>query len=462
MDYNPKNAHRHNFNRELICIEYPGIVVNPERMMDTLGGIRDISATFEQGRRRLELRFRPECMYAKPVFGDAMNASAMALKIVVRRKKTNPEEAEVRSVRIAGAVRKMYKFGTMCDFQQLPAFRARDSGKVECVHDEIVPRGACITNRLENPDELPFFLPPACFSRTDTINKNVLREQKELKPNQVTKRPGKPRQKHGIYQVFTMNEPVPSEPTKLCQEMLASRLIAKKDFDIIRSAFEARPIWTKHALRNMKQFNVSNDMMGTLLPAVAYFYVNGPWRSTWVRFGYDPRKHFEARMYQMLDFRVRSSDAHHDTIKIKRLAISKSNYRFGVVAPVKSEKAANSSIFDEDTIPPCRIVFYQYCDIHLKKIKDMLSKVPTPMSGTVCDERHGWLPSRFDDQCRNIMSEIVARNIRKRSATASESQSEVDSVYGEEGETTTEYEGNEQDESGSEGSAYVSDELIPE
>lgn len=33
--------------------------------------------------------------------------------------------------------------------------------------------------------------------------------------------------------------------------------------------------------------------------------ITGPWRSLWIRYGYDPRKHPEAKMYQVLDFRIR-------------------------------------------------------------------------------------------------------------------------------------------------------------
>lgn len=33
--------------------------------------------------------------------------------------------------------------------------------------------------------------------------------------------------------------------------------------------------------------------------------IDGPWRGSWVKYGYDPRKDPEARKYQILDFRVR-------------------------------------------------------------------------------------------------------------------------------------------------------------
>lgn len=38
--------------------------------------------------------------------------------------------------------------------------------------------------------------------------------------------------------------------------------------------------------------------------------VTGPWRSLWVRLGYDPRKTKESKKYQLLDFRIRCSTKH--------------------------------------------------------------------------------------------------------------------------------------------------------
>lgn len=37
----------------------------------------------------------------------------------------------------------------------------------------------------------------------------------------------------------------------------------------------------------------------------------------------------------------------------------------------------------------------------------MLDKIPTPRSGAVCNEKTGWLPIGFDDQCRDIMLQVL-------------------------------------------------------
>lgn len=37
------NSHRHKLGKELVCIEYPGVVRNPDRMMASLGGAGELS-----------------------------------------------------------------------------------------------------------------------------------------------------------------------------------------------------------------------------------------------------------------------------------------------------------------------------------------------------------------------------------------------------------------------------------
>lgn len=49
----------------------------------------------------------------------------------------------------------------------------------------------------------------------------------------------------------------------------------------------------------------------------------------------------------------------------------------------------------------------QYCDVHVPKIQEMLDKIPTPLSGAICNEKTGWLPPNFDDNCREILTETI-------------------------------------------------------
>lgn len=61
----------------------------------------------------------------------------------------------------------------------------------------------------------------------------------------------------------------------------------------------------------------------------------------------------------------------------------------------------------------CNSFCEQYCDIRVPKIQEMLDKIPTPLSGATCSEKSGWLPTNFDDQCREIISDIIRELISK-------------------------------------------------
>lgn len=69
----------------------------------------------------------------------------------------------------------------------------------------------------------------------------------------------------------------------------------------------------------------------------------------------------------------------------------------------------------------------QYCDVHIPKIKEMLEKIPTPLSGATCNEKTGWLPPNFDDNCREILNEAVYNLIR-----TTETEEDEDELMGEE------------------------------
>lgn len=80
--------------------------------------------------------------------------------------------------------------------------------------------------------------------------------------------------------------------------------------------FVDRPVWSKNALKC--QVDLSPEQFKVCLPPIAYYFITGPWRSLWVKLGYDPRKDPSAKQYQLLDFRVRQSKSilHQQTHEI--------------------------------------------------------------------------------------------------------------------------------------------------
>jgi len=68
--------------------------------------------------------------------------------------------------------------------------------------------------------------------------------------------------------------------------------------------FAEKPVWSRNALAAHLPSTYAMHILSAVLPAVAYYITSGPWRSIWVRFGYDPRTDPQAKIYQTLDIRI--------------------------------------------------------------------------------------------------------------------------------------------------------------
>lgn len=56
---------------------------------------------------------------------------------------------------------------------------------------------------------------------------------------------------------------------------------------------------------------------------------------------------------------------------------------------------------------------FQYCDVNVPEIQEMLEKLPAPAPGAKCHERLGWMPSGMDDRCREIISKLVTEVLKQ-------------------------------------------------
>lgn len=136
-------------------------------------------------KKRLDLRFRPDDVFSKPIYGDLKPASGLLLKVVFRRRRRDvpgpsteldAEFNEEPQINVLGVVRSMFKFESththtsasctffrsralancllfcissgLCDYQYLTIAKNPTTGEAECIYDDIVP------NRLLSPDWL--------------------------------------------------------------------------------------------------------------------------------------------------------------------------------------------------------------------------------------------------------------------------------------------------------------------
>ncbi|KAK9305917.1 hypothetical protein QLX08_003275 [Tetragonisca angustula] len=539
----------HRFDRKFICVKYPGNVINPDKAIETLGGIQSISTAVNTPNRRLELRFRPDDIYCKPTCGDRHNTNGLLLRIRIKKsrvKKAKEAEAkqerkppasivkvndssvddneniknnvnkidvsgiednkdqqrqlitelidqiqscsfttlddpvpgpshkdlysenvkdlqdqlvdtneanlsknkndipptfdrnkyedlsedkdyELPKLQILGRVDTEFKFTNLCDFQYLPMTQSKDDPKkLECIYHKIYPNNIPHYSWLRN--DVPYFLPPAAFSRMDTVQQYVPKTEVNSYPENIIGKSRKRKTGFSNFIYFSTSE-VPSKPPTGIETAMKVKFIQNIHFEQIRQVFEERPIWSKNAIMYKTKF--SHERLKILLPAVAYYFVTGPWKIMWVKLGYDPRKDISARKYQTLDYRLKAMHGLGSTVKCKR------NYS-DYTLPYKSTPAAkqktivqsaasnqeqsskkeqdlneNVYIYREGMVPPSRQMFYQYCDVLVDEIQEMLAKLPD-LPGSKCHEKRGWLPSGFDVQCREIINKQVRAVLRKQ------------------------------------------------
>lgn len=378
----------HNIDNSLICVNFPGKVENPERAVEMLGGTDELSNTFSTNKSKLELRLRPRNIYCHNINGERAATTGLLLKV-----RADKHTKEIKSVNIEGVVGTEYKFNALADYNYLPIQKVGD--KTECLYPALVPEGVQDISMFESQKREPLFLPPHVFSRVESTSMEMFRKETEkpeagdeslISTNRANRRT------FGISIPFSLIDDIPQQANRASFDSIRLKLVSEEKTNQIKQLFQQRPVWVRKAI--CAASGISTDTLKSLLPVVAYFYTTGPWRTCWVRFGYDPRKDFHARYYQPLDFRVRKFGDMKEAIQ------KKTNPK---------HRRKGNAVFDETTIPDVSLTFYQYCDIKLQKVQDMLAKVPQG----ICHEKRGWLPQGFDEQVRQLMSDVAQRNYSK-------------------------------------------------
>ena len=203
-----------------------------------------------------------------------------------------------------------------------------------------------------------------------------------------------------IFSFSCLFRPIPD-----AEKSVANRIHDERDqtrLDDLRRLFEERPIWSKNAIKC--KLDIAPDKLKLMLPVVAYYFLTGPWRSLWVRLGYDPRIDPSAKKYQLVDFRIRQRSA-ADKICIRS---KRSTYSYSLPNTVQkaqpqvvrilqeslgemgggSDAAGGAAaskevddarlkkesvyIFRHGVLPPYRQMFYQLCDIYDEDVQQLL------------------------------------------------------------------------------------------
>jgi len=469
-------------NSGLVCIEYPGVVQNPEKAIKTLGGLRNIGQVVSEPNRRLELRFRPDDIYCKPTCGERHSCPSFVIRVKRKRLKAHlrgksDKPEYINTTENLGMITSCFRFSNLCDFQYLPTEKT-ESGEHRSIYSEVFFNKLVPSSWVERDTPAPLFLPPAVFSRMDVpqdyqFRREASSEKSGSMPQNIIGRTRQRRSHHAIFVTYDVDK-VPDGPRDIAINHMKIKFIDKERFTQVEKMFtDERPIWSKNALIAITR--IAPDRLKFMLPALAYYFTTGPWRNQWIRFGYDPRSDPSAGKYQTLDYRIRVQGGARHKIAAKRSyanyllpykatnwskpktsLISKSSFpgasssfAAGAAAtedPQETEEEVDARndvyIFRKGRIPPSRQMFYQYCDIQIEDAQKLLES----SGSTECCEKSGWYVSGTEEKLRDLITDLINQHISHQRLK------ELDETGGEEFE-----EGEANNESGENTSEQESD-----
>lgn len=351
-----------------------------------------------ENRNKLELRFHPSNVFNKPCMAEKDPSPGILIKLNLN----SPQEPILKEV--VGYTAVNFKFTRVCDFQYVPIIpenEDNEESQCEYLYNKILPDKLPTLEWFTQKEqkEMPTFFLPACFSRFEITHNRLYLNASEkygmLRPevtNLFNANRQKTRPKHISMKNISVsidfqkpNVQIPIQPLTYAMELVEERGLKEKytilqrvwnkfkffkSFVIFNSfqMFEERPISTKAAIQF--KTGLSNDNLKILLPTVSYFCVKGPWRTCWIKLGYNPQKDFSSRIYQSLDYRIRTVDGLKLKVNPKRSYASKTVFyvpptsvkRMSLNDSLSSKKAnfeERSFLLRPNTIPPARQMFYQ-------------------------------------------------------------------------------------------------------
>ncbi|KAK6015715.1 vesicle transport v-SNARE protein [Ostertagia ostertagi] len=349
---------------EFVVIQYPGVIKNLDRALETLGGLPKISQNHFAS-QALELRHTPENPYTS---------------------------ASVSEKKLDSAVNVLYTFDTMCDFQYLPLKRRQEGEGFDDLIPRLIPRdlpsALCWWDRPDSyPGYTPLFLPPYQFSRYNTPSTKMLCRESDFTLEKIRKKTGHGQnlrlERKALSVTVQANDPFPTAPSEEAVLDADFRCKNEEPHRMLAALFRERPMWTRNAIAY--KTGLDDNLLKTLLQKYAFYIQSGPWGRLWCRFGYDPRTDPESMLYQTLMVSFRQ----HTRIPEKQIGDSGPLDRSG------------SDVFQE-----CGQMWYSLCDIKLPFAEALLKQDHSKSSEP---EAYGWIHADLLEELRELIKEDVRK-----------------------------------------------------
>nr|XP_054769613.1 general transcription factor 3C polypeptide 5-like [Lytechinus pictus] len=224
-------------SKELIGVNYPGVVKNPEKMLETLGGEAKLTKAFNDNHAPLSLKFQPDNPYCKPARGVATRSTSLLVKVKHRYRRTRDGDdeaipgSEEYSSEVLGVIGQKYEFPYLCDFQYLP-YDGKPGGEASSLIEKVLPSAGEDISYVDK--DVPTFMLPEIFSKFDKpieYNYKVGQQLRTVREQQETPDFGAKLIQHGrnkrnnfAHVISTMADfEVPMEPHPVAVDNLESQ-----------------------------------------------------------------------------------------------------------------------------------------------------------------------------------------------------------------------------------------------
>ncbi|KAJ3109327.1 tau 95 subunit of transcription factor TFIIIC [Phlyctochytrium bullatum] len=391
-------------------IEYPGRILNTDAAIKTMGGSRAIEQAFASDLGHIELRYRYNDPFSHPIFGDIVNTANLMLKVTRKRKKRDrmgrrPSESGEDEFEVVAEI-----VGVIIPNPTDPLVLLR---KHLAEYNVTGMASYRLEDDLGHPVTRARHFPPPLFSKIDWPQNYSYKDDDQqylrVQPPDATETAStvthRSRRTRFIHHSLprTPTAPIPTTPPPAIlphRGKLPARLLAAAE-----TAFATRPVFTRRALVNHLGPDADKKFK-QVVPFVAYNVTWGPWKDTWVRYGFDPRREPAARVFQVLDLRFLK--APQTLSRGKRLiGVEEAGDLVGArrrtVAPVAedAENGPNSHVFDGTKWSGIALI--QVCDITDPEVVALLEKTGRNCIRAVCDEKDGWFTREMLVTLRNMV-----------------------------------------------------------
>lgn len=439
----------------LASIEFPLRVKNVDKAVDMVGGKEEIARSFLEQDSKLTLNLRPDDPYSHAINSSFLDSDNILAKISIPKKileKNNRDiqksinECKEKNIKYKfepyALLDRNYRFRKLADFQLLTRESKFTNQYLNSIHSGNVQNikqmsDLILTDRtVENLENKDYDIPPLLkyagvdipFQYDFTRNpfSTYVDEDGNLKA--VAKR--KRVILHTIFIEWDQEPPTTFDPElkpllekaeKDCKElkenglerimMESSSYYLLECIKLLKVLFRLKPIWIRRHLYWMipHQFGA---ILRFALPYVAYSVKKGPWRQSYIKFGYNPTKDPGAMIYQAEAFRNQISsaldndiqqliDKNRETLILPRTLI-KYEKDFddpnSEINKLSISKLPKQLIYDGASISSA--VSYQIGDLD---DPDIISLLSNPTLKTVCTEKTGWLDGVVLSRIRLLM-----------------------------------------------------------